>query len=125
MLLSVAEEVPVPKEYPKTENPFDLQIEGIELTAEQKREAARVKDQKTQNLKMNMDAMINKLSTASTTQKINDFLQNDYSSKFQILQDSFSSENWETLKLVNPKILKIGKPKISKPWDEETLILKL
>jgi len=77
---NVAEEVPVPKEYPKAENPFDLQIEGIELTAEQKREAARVKDQKTENLKLNMDRMINKLSTASTTQKINDFLQNDYSS---------------------------------------------
>ena len=73
--------MPVPKEYPKAENPFDLQIEGIELTAEQKREAARVKDQKTENLKLNMDKMINKLSTASTTQKINDFLQNDYSSK--------------------------------------------
>lgn len=75
--LNVAEEIPVPKEYPKLENPFDLQTEGVTLTKEQLNQAKHFEDARHEKLKVDMDAMINKLSKSNRTSQMNDFLDHD------------------------------------------------
>ena len=73
----MAQEIPVPKEYAKVENPFDLQMEGLTLTEEQKNQAKHFEGAGSAKLKMDMDAMITKLSKTTTKQKIDDYLAND------------------------------------------------
>lgn len=71
----------MPKEYPKLENPFDLQTEGVTLTKEQLNQAKHFEDARHEKLKVDMDAMINKLSKSNRTSQMNDFLDHDQNSK--------------------------------------------
>jgi len=79
---NVAQEIPVPKEYAKVENPFDLQMEGLALTEEQKNQAKHFEGAGNAKLKMDMDAMITKLSKTTTKQKIDDYLANDLNGNY-------------------------------------------
>ena len=77
----VAEEVPGPKEVPKMDNPFDLQIEGLTLTEEQRSQAKYFEMTNNDKLKVDMDNMINKISKNNTTDQINRFLEHDQNRK--------------------------------------------
>jgi len=69
--ISVAYEQPGPKEIAILENPFDLAAEGIKVSNEELQAASKMN---FKNVKVDMDAMINKLAQNPTQQRIDTFL---------------------------------------------------
>jgi len=69
--ISVAYEQPGPKEVAILENPFDLAAEGIKVSNAELQAASKMN---FKNVKVDMDAMINKLAQNPTQQRIDSFL---------------------------------------------------